>query len=61
MKLDEWPGLSVDDALRLGLSPLNMDDINLLTDNNLVADAAEQLLRCDHVARTTTSNYYQPL
>jgi len=53
-------GLSIDEALRLGLSPLDLNDIGLLTDTDLIADsAAEEQLRLDQPVVPTASNYYR--
>ena len=52
--------LSVDEALRLELSPLDLNDIDLLTDTDWVADAdAEEQLRLDQYV-PNTDNYYRP-
>jgi len=49
---DELSGdecISVDEALRLGLSPLDLSDLELLSDSHWVADAAaEHQLRLDN-------------
>ena len=54
-------GLTIDEALRLGLSPLDLNDISLLSDTDWIADsAAEEQLRHDH-GMATSNNYYTPL
>ena len=61
-------GLSVDEALRLGLSPLDLNDIGLLTSDLLTSDStelfadsvAEEQLRLDQPVVPTSSNYYRP-
>ena len=52
-------GLTIDEALLLGLSPLDLNDIDLLTDTDWVADAAEEQLRLDHHI-ANNDNYYRP-
>ena len=56
---DELSGdeeLSVDEALRLGLTPLDLNDIWQLSDD-WVADAAEEQLRLDHHVASTNNHY----
>jgi len=53
--------LSVDEALRLGLTPLDVSDIDLLTDTQWVTGDDEQQLRLDHhAASRPTNNFYRP-
>jgi len=54
--------LTVDEALRLGLSPLDLNDIDVLLSTDFVADsAAEQQLRLDqHMPTSTTSFHHRP-
>jgi len=67
MTFDELSGdeaLSIDEALRLGLSPLDLNDIAQLTEdaNCLFSDpSAEEQLRLDHSNYRTPDNYYRPL
>jgi len=58
-------GLSIDEALMLGLSPLDLNDIAQLTEDAdcLFTDpSAEEQLRLDHNNYyTSQDNYYRPL
>ena len=51
MSFDAAECLNVDEALRLGLSPLDLNDLQLLSDCGWVdADAAEHQLRLDRLS-----------
>jgi len=66
LMFDELSGnerLSIEEALRLGLRPLDINDIDMLTATDWVTDAgaAEQQLRLDHNIGGSDGSFSRPL